>query len=184
MRSLRPGATTAITFTAELPQAASAYLVAQGSDTGLAYVEGGDPCPDVFASVSRLRSEASVVRSHLIRLKEAGAPGSLLAPLQRAGVRLTAQIAAAQSAFAGCRSGARKAAAAAACDAEAQSLARAKGKLAGLLKVLPVERRVAARKKSLRSIAAKTLGAIRKARASSAQARGVLADCDASLSQG
>ncbi len=51
----RPARSTAVIhFSAALPEIGSAYLFATGTDTGIAYVEPGEACPDMVAALERL----------------------------------------------------------------------------------------------------------------------------------
>jgi len=184
-RPLGPGKTAVIRFTADVSDTSSAYLFAgNGGGTGAAYVQYGGPCPDVVASVTRLHSEAAVVRSHLAVMSRSRAAKPLLAGLRAKVVSLEKKVKAAQRAYLKCTRSGRKAAAAAACDAKLMSVGRANGRVAGLREVLPTERRIAARVNALRSLPADTQKKLAAAKAAVARATKALADCDASLAQG
>ena len=179
------GKTVVVRFRGPVTDSSSAYLLAtNATDTGLAYVEYGDPCPDSAVSLARVRSEASIVRAHLAGMLRTRAAKRFLAPLRRKLAALEKQIAAAQRSVAKCEQTGRKVAAASACDSKMLSVGRARGLEAGLRDVLPTERRVAARVKALRSLPASTQKKLAAAKATRARAVHALADCDASLAQG
>jgi hypothetical protein len=182
--SLGPRRTAVIQFTPDSrPPAASAVLSAYGSDVGFAFVEAGSPCPDVVASVERLAGETGVVRAHLATLQRSPGARPLLRALRRKLTALNKQLRTAQRRYQNCATGARKTAAAAACDPQSLSAARAGGTVAGLLDVLPTERRVAARVKALRALPARTEKALGAARGRAARAAQRLSACQASLAQ-
>jgi hypothetical protein len=182
--SLGPRRTAVIRFTLDSrPAAASAVLSAAGTDVGFAFVQAGDPCPDVAASISRVRREASIVQAHLALLARVGRARAHLGPLRRKLAALKAQIEAGQRNFLKCAAGTRKTAAASACDADGLRVAHAAGTLAGLQDVLPTERRVAVKVKSLREVPQKTRQKLTAARVKLARMTQGLAACQASLSQ-
>jgi len=184
-RPLGPGKTAVVRFSGAVEDSSSAYLLATSADdTGLAYVEHGDPCPDLAASSMRIRSEASIVRAHLAVMSRNRAAKPFLGPLRTKLAALEKQIAAAQRGLSSCERTGRKVAAAAACDAKLLSVGRAVGREAGLRDVLPTERRVGARVKALRSLPSSTRKTLAAAKAATARAVRALAVCDASLAQG
>jgi hypothetical protein len=180
--NLGPRRTAVIEFTPDSrPADASAVLSANGSDVAFAFVQAGTPCPDVVASVSRARSEASVVRAHLASLMRVGKARRYLGPLQRKLAALNRQINATQRTYNKCSAGTRKTAAASACDADALRVANAAGRQAGLQDVLPTERRVAGKVKSLRALPRKTQRTLTTVRATVARATQRLTACQTSL---
>jgi len=185
--TLAPGGARIIRFaTDSLPGLRSAVLLAHGSETGLAYVQAGDPCPDLQANLARVQAEAGVLKSHIATLSRVRQARPSLGPLRARLAAVKKELAAQQRQLKGCRAGrAEKAKAAreAACDLLGRTLARAEGRTAGLSAVLPVERRLAAKLKALKRVAAATGKALTEAKAASARAAAALRACDASLSQ-
>jgi hypothetical protein len=180
---LRPRGTFVVRLDTEpVSGSPAAVLVAKGTDKGFAFVQGGDPCPDLEANVARLQAEAAVLRSHIAAMTKVRKARASLSSLRKRLAGITRQLAAQRAQLKSCGAGReRKSAAGTACDPEGKAAAQWSGRVAGLTAVLPVERRVAARVNALRAVPKRTQKALAAAKAASSRASKALSACDAAL---
>jgi len=183
--NLRPGRTLAVKFGMDPDSdAPPVFLIAHGTATGLAYIPPGNPCEDFGDVVTRLRAEGAVLVKHLTALTRVPQARRFVAPLRRAATSFAKQLDTALRRAGNCAAGgARKGAAAAACDPQGRALQRAKGTVAGLNVILPIERRVAAKVKKLRVVPGNTRKELAAAKGAIERAERALVACDALLAQ-
>ena len=159
-RPLAPGQTAAIRFgTTSVSGRVSAYLigVSGGTTAGFAFVQAGDPCPDMQAALAGSQAQRTVLEKEIAKmnraLHEARAPVTRLrimamkATVGKLERRLRAVRAAQrvqQDQLHGCTQGSRRLAAASSCDPQWEAAARTAGTVKALKAALPIERRVAA----------------------------------------
>jgi len=158
-RPLDSGQTAAIRFaTTGVSGAASAYLVgdAGGTTAAVAFVEAGNACPDLEATVAGAQAEMKALQGEIAKLNRRlqrlgrAVPARAVKPMKQAVARIARRIVnlrkalhGAQTGLRACNQGQRKAAAAAACDTQWKASAQAAGKADGLKDALTGERRVA-----------------------------------------
>ena len=156
---LDSGQTAAIRFaTTSVSGPASAYLLGDrnGATAAVAFVEAGNACPDLEATVAGAQAQMKALQGEIAKLNRRlqglgrPVPARAVKPMRQAVARIARRVVnvrkalhAAQAELRACDQGQRKAAAAAACDTQLKAAAQAAGKADGLKDALAGERRVA-----------------------------------------